>query len=58
MTQPQPQRPDAARSRYRTVVVWGCAIHLTKAGEACQHCADQAELFPRSEVPHRRRRRR
>lgn len=29
----------------RRVVVWGCKEHQTPAGEECQGCIDQGELF-------------
>lgn len=32
-------------------VVWGCSTHRTPAGEACQGCLAQGELFPPEEIP-------
>jgi hypothetical protein len=29
----------------RRVVIWGCRIHRTPAGQECQGCADQGELL-------------
>jgi hypothetical protein len=34
------KRPEAVR--------WGCRVHHTPRGTACQHCADQRVLFPRT----------
>lgn len=39
------------------VVVWGCKEHQTPAGQECQGCADQGELFTRTEVVKAARRR-
>lgn len=50
--------PTAARQR--EAIRWGCAEHRTPAGQPCQHCADQGELFPRADSgasTHRRRNR-
>jgi hypothetical protein len=40
-----------ARRRQRTAIFWGCDIHRTPAGENCQGCADQSDLFGRNDVP-------
>lgn len=45
---------DKARRRQRTAVVWGCETHRTPAGESCQGCLDQGELFDRTEIPAQR----
>lgn len=34
----------------RRVVVWGCNENQTPAGQECQGCADQGELFTRADV--------
>jgi hypothetical protein len=44
------------RQQHKRVVVWGCDIHHTPRGQECQGCADQDELFPRSEAPRQTRR--
>jgi hypothetical protein len=31
-------------------VVWGCKEHQTQAGEECQGCLDQGELFTRADA--------
>ncbi len=49
-TAPQPRRQQ------RRVVVWGCKEHQTPAGEECQGCADQDELFTRADVARQGRR--
>lgn len=36
--------------RQRAVVVWGCKDHQTPAGQECQGCADQGELFTRADA--------
>lgn len=38
------------RQQSRRVVVWGCDIHQTPAGETCQGCYDQGELFSRADA--------
>lgn len=43
-----------ARQQQRRVVVWGCKDHGTPAGETCQGCLDQGQLFGRVDVPRRR----
>jgi len=48
---------DQARQQQRRIVIWGCAIHRTPPGEACRGCADQTELFTRTEVANTTRRR-
>jgi len=45
---PNPNRQVAQRQG--RVVVWGCKEHQTPAGEECQGCADQGELFTRAEA--------
>ena len=42
----------------RRVVVWGCTEHQTPAGQECQGCADQGELFTRFEASQSTRKRR
>ena len=54
MSRSQQRRPEPVRSQRRTVAVWGCAIHRTKAGQVCGHCRNQGELFTRAQVPQRR----
>lgn len=44
---------DRARQQQRRVVVWGCAIHKTPAGQQCQGCADLSETLHLG--PHPRR---
>jgi hypothetical protein len=34
----------AGRQQEQRVAVWGCRIHHTPAGTACQGCIDQGEL--------------
>lgn len=51
------ERDRAPHQRCR-VVVWGCDIHSTPAGQNCQGCADQGELFSPTDVPRQIRRRR
>jgi hypothetical protein len=38
------------RRRQRRVVVRGCKEHRPPAGEECQGCADQGEMFPRADA--------
>lgn len=44
-------RPEIPRPR--EAVRWGCAEHRTPAGQPCQHCADQGELFARADARRR-----
>jgi hypothetical protein len=43
-----------ARRAQRRGVVWGCKEHGTPAGEECQGCRNQGELFGRTDVPKQR----
>ena len=59
-----PRHPNWQAPRQRRVVVWGCKEHETPAGEECQGCIDQGELFTRADAadlarqrPYRHRRR-
>lgn len=45
--------PDPPRTP-RPVVRWGCTAHRTPAGQDCQWCAEQGELFPRTDATRRR----
>ena len=56
MFEERTERPETARSERRVLVVWGCSVHHTKAGDVCGGCRDQDELFPRSEAAPRKRR--
>lgn len=49
--------PHHHRSQ-RRVVVWGCKEHQTAAGQECQGCADQGELFTHAEAAKAARKRR
>lgn len=46
------------RHSQRRVVVWGCKEHQTPAGEECQGCADQGELFTHADLAKAARKRR
>lgn len=46
------------RHSQQRVVVWGCKEHQTPAGEECQGCADQGELFTHAEAAKAARRKR
>jgi len=55
----EPSRPTGSthpnwhvRQQQGRVVVWGCKEHQMPAGEECQGCADQGELFTRAAVVH------
>jgi RNase P subunit RPR2 len=48
MTNPHPNRQTYQRQQ--AVVVWGCKEHQTPAGQECQGCADQGELFSRADA--------
>lgn len=50
---PKPQKPVYRRGQ---AVRWGCAEHRTPAGEPCGWCAQQGELFGRTEAGKPRRR--
>lgn len=52
------QRDGRSRQwRQRVVVRWGCDLHQTPAGQDCQWCIQQGELFLRAEAATHRRRR-
>jgi hypothetical protein len=42
------------RQQQRRIVIWGCGTHRTPAGETCQGCLDQGDLFDRTDVPAQR----
>ena len=48
---------DSRRRQQRVVVRWGCDLHRTPAGQDCQWCLQQGELFPRDHAATHRRRR-
>ncbi len=41
----------------KVAVLWGCKEHQTPAGQECQGCADQGELFTRADVAQSARKR-
>ena len=45
---------ETERRRQRRIVIWGCDTHRTPAGETCQGCLDQGDLFDRADVPAQR----
>jgi hypothetical protein len=42
------QRPVVPQQR--EPVRWGCHEHRTPAGQDCEHCAQQGELFARADA--------
>lgn len=46
---------ERARQQHRRVVVWGCDIHRTPAGQECQGCAHQGELLTWDDIHGERR---
>lgn len=51
---PKPVKPVYRRGK---AVVWGCTEHRTSAGQPCHWCAQQGELFDRTDAstPNRRK---
>lgn len=43
-------RPVRSVVRRGQAVRWGCTEHHTPAGQPCQWCPDQGELFTRAEA--------
>ncbi len=52
------QASPPAVPRPRAAIRWGCNEHRTPAGQPCEHCAEQGELFPRTDAGTTRRRNR
>jgi hypothetical protein len=42
----------------REAVVWGCTTHRTPAGQSCDGCRRQGELFSRADAAQQTRKRR